>query len=162
MGRNVGLFKQKEKYMLKRRFNVAKKFASFCYGEPCNIFLYDDYLKIESVDNSKVSKLRYKQIENVSCGIDLFENDSSVVGRTIAGGILLGGIGAVAGAASAVKGRTRKETLTIEYASSSGDIASIMLYDPDSQVSSCNSISKILKTICGLDNKNDDLTGDFL
>lgn len=158
----MGFFKQKDKCLIKIRFQIANQFGSFKPGEPCNMLLYDDYMKIESVDNSKFAKLKYDQVIGVTCGSELFDNEASAVGRTIAGGLLLGGVGAIAGAASAVKGKTRKTTLVVEYTSRNGDRSSLVFADNDTQSSSCDSTADILRKLCGIADDADRANQEFL
>lgn len=158
----MGFFSNKDKHLLKLRLQTAKPFGSFKPNEPCNVFLYDDYMKIESVDKSKVAKLKYDQVTDVRCGSELFENEASAVGRAVTGGILLGGVGAIAGAASALKGKTRKTALVIDYRSGGGSDENLVFTDPDQQSSSLDTTADILRKLCGIATKTDNLSRDFL
>lgn len=158
----MGLFKHKDKHLIKLRFQVAQRFGSFRHDEPCNMMLYDDYLKIESVDNSKIAKLKYEQVIDVRCGSELYENDASAVGRTVAGGLLFGGVGAIAGAASALKGKTRKTTLAIDYKSSNGNNGSIAFTDPDQQSCFCESAAELLRKLCKITDETNSPNQEFL
>lgn len=130
----MGLFSKKDGCLVKRKFQVVNQFSDLKPNEPCNLMLYDDHLKIEAVDRSRFAKLRYEQVRNVSHGSELFDNESSAAGRTLAGSILLGGVGAIAGAASAVKGKVRKQTLVINYTSSAGICNTCVMIEYRSQI----------------------------
>lgn len=158
----MGLFNKKDGCLIKRKFQVVNQFSDFKPNEPCNLLLYDDHLKIEAVDRSRFAKLRYEQVRDVSHGSELFDNESSAAGRTLAGGVLLGGVGAIAGAASAVKGKVRKQTLVIDYTSNSGNDASLVFADYDKQASSCGSIADILRKLCEIADDADRASQEFL
>lgn len=86
--------------------------------------LQQDHLRIIAHDKS-IRTLKFSQITDLAhtMSIETLSSDKSPIGRAVAGGLLLGGIGAIVGAASGIGQKTSKASrfhLIIAYQASDG------------------------------------------
>ena len=76
-----------------------------------DIALYDDHLIIKGGISKQEITLNYNQITDVFYGYktEMVEQNKSVIGRAVAGGLLFGGVGAVVGAVSGTGSKEKAE-----------------------------------------------------
>lgn len=110
--------------------DVAHLKANLMY----DVALYDDYLEIKVGFGKDSVKLKYEQITDVYYGLEteIREKSKSVIGRALAGGILLGGLGAVVGGMSGTgkkEVKRRRFVFVVSYTSSTGEDAFLSFED---------------------------------
>lgn len=114
---------------------------SFSFGIMVKLSLNskDEYLELESVFKIGKEKpkvyLNYNQVISISLVTEkeVIEQSKSTVGRAVAGGVLLGPVGAIVGGMSGIGNKTKNKTrnfVVINYKSRNGDIKIIRFEVP--------------------------------
>ena len=130
----MGFFKSKKGSIISDYFKLTDTLGVYNSGEMVDVVLYDDHLIIMSPVLKQEIKLNYNRITDVYYGLEteIIEQNKSVIGRAIAGGLLLGGVGAVVGGISGTGTKTKKERhfyFIISYTSSTGEDKFIQFED---------------------------------
>ena len=121
----MGFLKSTKGSIISDYFKTVNELGVYRAGDMVDVALYDDHLTIKSSAFKQEINLNYSQITDVYYGVqtDITKVNKSVIGRAVAGGLLLGGVGALVGAVSGV-GTKDKKKLTlyfiISYTSSTG------------------------------------------
>ena len=130
----MGFFKSKKGSIISDYFKLTDTLGVYNSGDMVDVALYDDHLIIMSPVLKQEIKLNYNRITDVYYGLEteIIEQNKSVIGRAIAGGLLLGGVGAVVGGISGTGTKTKKERhfyFIISYTSSTGEDKFIQFED---------------------------------
>lgn len=154
----MGLFKSTKGSIISDYFTPLTPVPGFKHGDQtlCDIALYEDHLILTETLSQNTARLDYAQITDVSRELEteIIEKNKSVIGRALAGGLLLGGVGAVVGGVSGVGKKQTKKTkmyFIISYVSSDG--SDQFLCFEDSRMYKGGKIAKMLKEFCHLDDK---------
>ncbi len=122
----MGFLRNTKGSIISDAFMLTEKHGHLSKGLMYDVSLYDDHLEIRIPLNKEKTTLQYSQITDIEYGsrTDIVEKSKSVIGRAVAGGILLGGLGAVIGAVSGTEKKKKKKThfyFIISYTALDGD-----------------------------------------
>ncbi len=122
----MGFLRNTKGSIISDAFKLTEKHGHLSEGLMYDVALYADHLEIRLPLCKDKTTLLYSQITDIEYGsrTDIVEKNKSIIGRAVAGGILLGGLGAVIGAVSGTGKKEKKEThfyFIISYTSSDGD-----------------------------------------
>lgn len=122
----MGFLRNTKGSIISDAFLLTKRHGHLAEGWMYDVALYEDHLEIKMPLGKDKTTLLYSQITDVEYGsvTEIVEKNKSVIGRAVAGGILLGGLGAVIGAVSGTgKKETKKRHLyfMISYTSADGE-----------------------------------------
>ena len=153
----MGFFKSKKGSIISDYFKLTDTLGVYNSGDMVDVALYDDHLIIMSPVLKQEIKLNYDQITDVFYGLEteVIEKNKSVIGRAIAGGLLLGGVGAVVGGISGTGTKTKKERhfyFIISYTSSTGEDKFIQF--EDTRLYKGVKVANKLKELCNVNNGN--------
>lgn len=156
-GINMGFFKSKKGAIISEYFQSLEKIGDIGKGNMLEVSLYDDHLTIGSKFIKQTIKLNYNQINDVEyvSDVEKVKQSKKPIGRAVAGGLLLGGIGAVVGAVSGVGSKEKKKYrfyFIISYTSSDGKDKFLQFEDTRSYKGF--KLSKKLKELCVLKEEN--------
>ena len=155
----MGFFKSKKGSIISDYFKLTDTLGVYNSGDMVDVALYDDHLIIMSPVLKQEIKLNYDQITDVFYGLEteVIEKNKSVIGRAIAGGLLLGGVGAVVGGISGTGTKTKKERhfyFIISYTSSTGEDKFIQF--EDTRLYKGVKVANKLKELCGVTSANNE------
>ena len=131
----MGFFKSEKGTIISEMFQLVEQHATLPAGWNYEVLLFEDHLMIKQKLGGKAqATLNYSQITDVFHGYktEIVNRPGSPIKRAVAGGLLFGGVGAVVGAISADKDRTKTEShlyFIISYTSSTGDDQYIQFED---------------------------------
>lgn len=131
----MGFFKSEKGTVISEMFQLVGQHATLQSGWSYEVLLFDDHLLIkQKVGGKAQATLNYSQITDVFHGYktEIVNRPGSPIKRAVAGSLLFGGVGAVVGAISADKDKTKKEShlyLIISYTSSTGEDQYIQFED---------------------------------
>ena len=122
----MGFLRNTKGSIISDAFKLTERHEHLSKGLMYDVALYEDHLEIKLPLSKEKTTLMYSQITDVEYGsrTDIVEKSKSVIGRAVAGGILLGGLGAVIGAVSGTGKKEKKEIhfyFIISYTASDGD-----------------------------------------
>ena len=122
----MGFLRSTKGSIISDAFKLTEKHGHLSKGLMYDVALFADHLEIRLPLSKEKTTLLYSQITDIEYGsrTELVEKDKSVIGRAVAGGILLGGLGAVIGAVSGTGKKQKKEThlyFIISYTAADGD-----------------------------------------
>lgn len=149
----MGFFKSKKGSIISDYFKLTDTLGVYNSGDMVDVALYDDHLIVMSPVLKQEIKLNYDQITDVFYGLEteVIEKNKSVIGRAIAGGLLLGGVGAVVGGISGTGTKTKKERhfyFIISYTSSTGEDKFIQF--EDTRLYKGVKVANKLKELCNI------------
>lgn len=130
----MGFLKSKKGSIISDYFQCAEQY-SWCDAEiMCDIALYDTHLEITPLTAKQPISLDYPQITDVFYGVetDIIQKEKSPIGRALLGGAMFGGVGAVVGAISGGKTKSKKVhrfVFAISYKSSQNEDCVITFID---------------------------------
>ena len=119
----MGLFSKQDKVNL----SFVDGVSIFGKGLMVQVTLEEDFLSIVSkIDKNKKVYVSYDQIKAANCinEKEIIEKSKSTTGRAIAGGVLLGPLGAIVGGMSGIGTKQKSSThyfIVINYTSKSGE-----------------------------------------
>lgn len=150
----MGFFSSKKGSIISEYFMLLQDVAQFKSNNAVNVVLYDDYLELTAPMSKQPVTLNYNQITDVYYGIEaqITEKSKSPIARAVVGGLLLGGVGAVVGAASGTGAKQKKEykhLFVISYTSSSGETA-FLLFE-DTRKFKGEKLARKLKELCNIE-----------
>jgi hypothetical protein len=131
----MGFFKSEKGTVISEWFQLVEQHANLQPGCTYEVQLFEDHLTIkQKVGGKAQATLKYSQITDVFHGYktEIANRPGSPLKRAVVGGLLFGGVGAVVGAVSADKDRTKKEShlyFIISYTSSTGEDRYIQFED---------------------------------
>lgn len=122
----MGFLRNTKGSIISDAFKLTERHEHLSKGLMYDVALYADHLEIRLPLHKEKTTLLYSQITDIEYGsrTELVEKSKSVIGRALAGGILLGGVGAVIGAVSGTGKKQKKEThlyFIISYTATDGD-----------------------------------------
>ena len=118
----MGFFKNTKGSIISDYFILLKDVGGFKSGWSIDVSLYEDHLELKNFAVKHPITLNYSQITDVFYGYNIHEQDKSIIGRAVAGGLLFGSAGAVVGAMTANgKKKVTKLMFIISYTSSQGE-----------------------------------------
>lgn len=122
----MGFLRNTKGSIISDAFMLTERHGHLIKGLMYDVALYADHLEIRLPLHKEKTTLMYNQITDIEYGsrTDIVEKNKSVIGRAVAGGILLGGLGAVIGAVSGIGKKKKKEThlyFIISYTATDGD-----------------------------------------
>ena len=130
----MGLLFSKKGSVISQNFRLIDDLpqAKVSKGVILEVCLYDEYLELAGL--KKPLTLNYSQITDIYYGVEteIVQKNKSVIGRAVAGGLLLGGVGATVGAISGTGKKEEKHhkfLFIISYTSSSGQDAFLKFED---------------------------------
>ncbi len=147
----MGFFKSKKGSIISDYFQSTQKQAGLTIGEMCDVAIFDDHIELEGTIHKNKARLSLEQITDVYYGVEteIIQKSKSVIGRAVTGGLLLGGMGAVVGAASGVSPKQKKKhhfIFIISYTSSDG--SDQFLQFEDTRLYKGAKVAKTLKEQC--------------
>lgn len=122
----MGFFRNTKGSIISDAFRLTEKHGHLAADWMYDVALYEDHLEIKMPLGKDKTTLLYSQITDVEYGsvTEIVKKNKSVLGRAVAGGLLLGGLGAVIGAVSGTGKKEKKEThlyFIISYTSADGE-----------------------------------------
>ena len=130
----MGLFSKKEKATFYKFLVVDGCVPGMATPSTVKISLFSDRIEIRQIIGGKgVAQLSYSQVTAAAKvnEQEIAELDKSVIGRAVAGGVLLGPLGAVVGGMSGVGKKQKtvyKDYFVINYTAASGE-ASVLSFE---------------------------------
>lgn len=131
----MGFFKSEKGTIISEMFQLVEQHANLQPNWAYEVLLFEDHLMIkQKVGGKEQATLKYSQITDVFHGYktEIVNCPGSPIKRAVAGGLLFGGVGAVVGAITADKDKTKKENhlyFIISYTSSTGEDRYIQFED---------------------------------
>lgn len=149
----MGFFTKTKGSIISDAFKLVETHANLQAGLMYDVALYDDHLTIKVPLGKQETTLNYNQITDVFYGVEteIVEKNKSVIGRAVAGGLLVGGVGAMVGAVSGTGTKEKKERhfyFIISYTSSSGEDKFIQF--EDTRLYRGAKVASELKKLCNI------------
>lgn len=153
----MGFLKKTQGSIISDYFKILDSLGKNSSGDMVDIALYNDHLIIKGGINKQEITLNYNQITDVFYGYktEMVEQNKSVIGRAVAGGLLFGGVGAVVGAVSGTGSKEKAERglyFIISYKSSNGEDA--FLRFEDTRKYRGKKVANTLKELCNIVDTN--------
>ncbi|MCI7304074.1 MAG: hypothetical protein SOR93_10815 [Clostridiales Family XIII bacterium] len=150
----MGWLMQTKGSIVSQTFTLLESVGNLRANLVCDVALFDDQIIIKECVTKNSATLKYDQITGVECGYkdEIVEKNKSVIGRAVAGGLLLGGIGAVVGGMSGVGKKQKKKTIKyfiISY-TASDDTDQFLLFE-DTQFFKTKKIINTIKELAKLE-----------
>lgn len=129
----MGFFKSKKGSIISDNFQCAQNQAGIPARVSCEVALYEDHLELTAVGSKTPIRLDYSQITDIYYGLRerVLEKGQSPIGRAVAAGTILGGLGAVTNAFvnNNSKVTSNQYMFIISYTSSTGDESFLVFVD---------------------------------
>lgn len=152
----MGFFTSKKGSLISDFFLLKQDVGQLKAENAVTVALYDDHLELSAPMSKTPVSLDYQRINDVYYGFEteIKQKGKSVIGRAVAGGLLLGGTGMVVGAISGTGKKEKKQikrVFIISYHSLAGKQA--FLHFEDTRAFKGEKLSKMLKELCHLEEK---------